>query len=111
MIVYDYAIGGTIALELDAESIDPGVVALSAALRRLNHDRSGFRDDTPSVAMTITPRAAQAPNPAGWHVALDAAASAVLAPGYYGANAWLQSGGGKFATETIILHVKRAAGA
>jgi hypothetical protein len=108
MIVFDYTIGGTVVLELDAESVDPAVVAVSAAMRRLNHDRSEFKDGSPSVPMTITPRAAAGNNPAGWHVVLSAVASAALEPGYYGANAWL-SAGEPFATERVILHLRRAA--
>ena len=111
MIVFEYGLGGTVVIELDAESVDPGVVAVSAAMKRLNYDRSEFRDAAPSIPMTITPRPAAGAFPAGWHVVLNAAAAAVLEPGFYGATAWFQLGGGTFATETVILHLRRTAGA
>jgi hypothetical protein len=109
VIVFEYAVGGTIGIELDAESVDSGVVATAAALRRLNYDRSDFRDGAPSIPMTITPRAAAGNFPAGWRVTLAAAAAAALEPGYYGANAWFQSGAGAFPTEMVMLRLRKTA--
>ncbi len=109
MVVFEYGLGGTIVIALDAESVDPGVVAVSAAMKRLNHDRRGFRDDAPSIPMTITARPAAGGFPAGWHVVLSAEASALLEPGFYGATAWFSLGGGTFATETLRILVSRTA--
>ena len=111
MTVFNFRLGGRIALFLEAYSGDPLTVdAAVAKIRRLNHDGSDYLDDAPSVAMTVDYQAAGSGQAAGWHVSVNAAPSSQFKAGFYGVDAWLEIDGEHIPTERITVHLRRAAG-
>jgi hypothetical protein len=108
---YPFRLGGSIALFIAAESgDDPSVVtSASAAIRRLNRDRSDYRDDAPSIPMTVTFQAANGAAPAGWHVFLAEAAEPQFESGDYGIDAWIKIGTETVPSGMAIIHLRKAA--
>lgn len=107
--VFVFRLGGPIALFLEAYAGDPAsVTAVSARIRRMNHDRSDYLDDAPSTAMQVQFQAAAGQQPAGWHVTIPAATAPTFKPGFYGVDIWLNNGG--VPTWRQVVQLIKAAG-
>jgi hypothetical protein len=106
MTIFNFQRGETFSLALDAVQGDVATVsAITARIRRLDMNRTGFRAGSVAVAMTVAARAAAGDIPAGWNMTLAAAASADLELGYHGAEAQLTVGGGVIVTDFVTIKI------
>lgn len=95
---YKFRRGATVRIALEAATGDPAqVTAITAEMRPRLSDGTLKEDDEISCAVAFY--AAQAPNPAGWFVTVNAPASAALAPGQYAIVATLTVGGDTVITD------------
>lgn len=111
MTIYTFQKGETISLALDAVQGAVGdVSAITARVRRLDMNRTGFRAGSAAVAVAVAARAAAGSVPAGWNLTLSAAASGNLVPGYYGVEAQLTVAGGVIVTDFATVRILEPAG-
>jgi hypothetical protein len=107
---YPFRLGGSISLFIAAETGDPTLVtSATAAIRRLNHDRSDYRDDAPSIPMTVTFQGANGTSSAGWHVVLAEATEPQFESGDYGIDVWIKSGIETVESGMAIVNLRKAA--
>lgn len=113
MTPYIFQRGETISLAIDAVTGDPlTVTAISAAMKMVAPGRTSVSAGTPvAAAFAVSPRAAQGEIPPGWNLTVDAASSAVLAPGGYLADAKLTVAGGVIITESVAISVRESVSA
>lgn len=112
-VVGDYRVGEDIVLSLDAVTGDVGTVAIiTAAMKPVRTTASGgvMPIARPSVPLDVTARPAAGAIPAGWNIALSAAATTLLAPGLYSVDARLVIGSAVEITDTsAIIRITRSA--
>ena len=109
MAPFAFRLGGRIALFLEVFDGDPAeITSIAAKIRRMNHDRSDYREDALAVAMQVAFQAAAGAQPAGWHVSINEASAPAFSAGYYGIDVWLNDG--EVETERVIVSIRKAAG-
>lgn len=111
MTLFTFRLGGRIAVFMEAYAGDAAeVVSAAASIRRLNHDRSDYLDEAPSIALQAQFQAAAGDQPAGWHFSLEEAASPQFSAGFYGIDAWLEDADGEVPTQMVVVQIRKAAG-
>lgn len=111
MMTFEYPLGTTITLHIDALSGDPAVAtSLAGAMRRRNGDGSDYVSDAPSIPMTAALRPMAGDVPDGFTLSLNnPALIADLDAGFYGAEMTYQVGSDTWKTPPALLKLRRAA--
>jgi hypothetical protein len=105
---YEYSIGETIKIYLDAIEGDVSIVAeIEAQLRKAGVGVRVADPDAPLVAtFDISSRAATEDNPAGWDMIIDSDTSETLTPGMYLTDAKLTLTNGEIVkTSTLSINI------
>lgn len=107
--VFVFRLGGPISVFLEAYAGDPATVtAVTARIRRMNHDRSDYLDEAAAIPMQVQFQPAAGQQPAGWHITLASAAPPTFRAGFYGIDVWLNGGG--VPTWKQVVQLIKAAG-
>lgn len=111
MTVFNFRLGGHIALFLEAYSGDSLTVDnATAKIRAMNHDGTEYLDDADVLPMTVVYQPAGAEQAAGWHIGLDDTPSPAFTSGFYGVDVWLKIDGEDVPSEMALIHLRKAAG-
>lgn len=111
MITFEYPLGTTVTLYIDALSGDPAAASnLAGSMRRRNGDGSDYLSDAPSIPMVAALRPLAGDVPAGFTLSLNnPVLIAQLDAGFYGAEMTYQMGGETLKTSPALLKLRRAA--